>query len=188
MIYKYLDGNFIRRMKKINFNSKACINISTESYSGKESSPKGLGYSAVTYPIGQEMIGVDKQIWSVQMKNGKKVWFRKSGMPILTHEEPIITNSNEESVIVPQQQTTVEIKTEEIPQQVIEEVIEKKTVKTDYSIFYTYYSNKLKSENMEKGIKKEPKDIRDETIEEWNKLKKNKKELQELLNIIKNKR
>ncbi len=173
-------------MKKINFNSKACINISTESYSGKESSPKGLGYSAVTYPIGQEMIGVDKQVWSVQMKNGKKVWFRKSGMPVLTHEEPIITNSNEEPDI-PQQQTPIEIKTD-IQEQVIEEVIEKKTVKTDYSIFYSYYSNKLKTENIEKGIKKEPKDIRDETIEEWNKLKKNKKELQELLNIIKNKR
>jgi hypothetical protein len=174
-------------MKKINFNSKTCINISTESYSGKESSPKGLGYSAITYPIGHEMIGVDKQIWSVQMKNGKKVWFRKSGMPVLTHEEPLITNSNEEPVILPPQ-TSVEIKTDEIQQEVKEVVVEKKTVKTDYSIFYSYYSNKLKNENMEKGIKKEPKDIRDETIEEWNKLKKNKKELQELLNIIKNKR
>lgn len=175
-------------MKKINFNSKACINISTESYSGKESSPKGLGYSAVTYPIGHEMIGVDKQVWSVQMKNCKKVWFRKSGMPVLTHEEPIITNANDEPIIQQQQQQTpIEIKTDN-QEQVIEEVVEKKTVKTDYSIFYSYYSNKLKTENIEKGIKKEPKDIRDETIEEWNKLKKNKKELQELLNIIKNKR
>jgi hypothetical protein len=176
-------------MKKINFNSKACINISTESYSGKENSPKGLGYSAVTYPIGHEMIGVDKQVWSVQMKNCKKVWFRKSGMPVLTHEEPIITNANDEPIIQQQQQqqTPIEIKTDN-QEQVIEEVVEKKTVKTDYSIFYSYYSNKLKTENIEKGIKKEPKDIRDETIEEWNKLKKNKKELQELLNIIKNKR
>jgi len=173
-------------MKKINFNSKACINISTESYSGKENSPKGLGYSAITYAIGHEMIGVDKQIWSVQMKNGKKVWFRKSGMPVLTHEEPLITNPNEDPVIITP--LPVEIKTDEIQEQPIEEVVEKKIVKTDYSIFYTYYSNKLKNENMEKGIKKEPKDIRDETIEEWNKLKKNKKELQELLNIIKNKR
>jgi len=172
-------------MKKINFNSKSCINISTETYSGKECSPKGLGYSAITYSIGHEMTGVDKQIWSVQMKNGKKVWFRKSGMPVLTHEEPLITNPHEDPVINP---ITIENKIDEKKEEITDEVVEKKVIKTDYSIFYSYYSNKLKTEYMEKGEKKEAKDIRDETIETWNKLKKNKKELQELLNIIKNKR
>jgi hypothetical protein len=174
-------------MKKINFNSKNCINISTESYSGKEYSPKGLGYSAVTYPIGHEMIGVDKQIWSVQMKNCKKVWFRKSGMPILTHEEPIITNHNEDPVI--NQIASIESIDNKTNEDIIEEVNDKKQpIKTNYSLFYTYYSNKLKEEYKEKGIKKEPKEIRDETIEEWNKLKKNKKDLEDLINIIKNKR
>ena len=81
-------------------NNYQCVNISSESYTGKEQSPKGLGYSAVPYNIGFEKEGVDKQLWVVQMKNNKKVWFRKNGMPKVTHEEPLITiNTIEEPKI-----------------------------------------------------------------------------------------
>lgn len=168
-------------MKKISFNSKHCININTECFTGKESSPKGLGYSAVAYSIGHEMVGVDKQIWSVQMKNGKKVWFRKSGMPVLTHEEPIITNPLQDPIIVPTVIEPNKISTTDEP-------VVKKPVKTDYSIFYSYYANKLKTEYAQSNEKKTAAEIKDETIKYWNSLKKNKKELQELLNIIKNNR
>ena len=77
-------------MKRVS-NNYQCINVSNETYTGKEMSPKGLGYSAVGFDIGFEKEGVDKQLWVVQMKNNKKVWFRKSGMPKVTHEEPLIS-------------------------------------------------------------------------------------------------
>jgi len=154
--------------------TNSCFNITTETFNGKEQSPKGLGFSAVAYNIGYEMIGKDELIWSVQMKNNKKVWFRKNGMPIVTHEEPIIKE-------VP-----------EIQDEIIEEKqpikeTSKEIKKTDYNIFYSYYTSKLKEENKKNGIKKENKVIKDDTITEWNRLKKNKKELELLMISIKNK-
>jgi|LakMenE01Jun11ns_1017448.scaffolds.fasta_scaffold9785349_2 Xaa-Pro aminopeptidase len=162
-------------MKKIT-NNFQCINIASECYTGKEQSPKGLGYSAVTYNIGFEKEGVDKQLWSVQMKNNKKVWFRKSGMPQVTHEEPIITDINQNKEIIEEEKPNIvnEIKEEEPKQK-----------KTDFNLFYKYYSNKLKEENIQKGLNKKPKVIQEESYTEWNRLKKNKEELNELLLLIK---
>jgi len=162
-------------MKRIN-NNYQCYNIVTETYTGKELSPKGLGISAVGYDIGYEKEGVDKQLWVVQMKNGKKVWFKKSGMPKITHEEPLLNEISE--IKEDKQIKEQEIKTEnnKIPQ-------DKKS--TDYTLFYKYYSNKLKTENKEKGLNKNNKDIQNEIFEEWARLKKNKKELDEILKIIK---
>jgi hypothetical protein len=160
MIKKFLPNN-------------SCFNISTETFNGKEQSPKGLGYSAVAYNIGYEMNGQDGLIWSVQMKNNKKVWFRKNGMLIVTHEEPLITE-------IPEQPP------QEIPEQPPQE-IPKEVKKTDYTIFYKYYTSKIKEENIKNGIKQENKTIKDETIAEWNRLKKNKKELELFMISIKNK-
>ena len=158
-------------MRKVNFNNKSCINVSSEFYTGKECSPKGLGYSAIIYDIGYEKIGTDNQIWSVQMKNGKKVWFRKSGMPQqMTHEEPLITE---------------EIK-EEIKEEI--EIVSQPQVKnnkTDYNIFCSYYTNKLKTENTINGMKKSNMEIRTEAIEEWKKLKLDKSLLESTMKQIK---
>jgi len=154
--------------------TNSCFNITTETFNGKEQSPKGLGISAVAYNIGYEMIGKDELIWSVQMKNNKKVWFRKNGMPIVTHEEPVIKEVPEiQNEIVEEQQPIKEAS--------------KEIKKTDYNIFYSYYTSKLKEENQKNGIKKENKVIKDDTIAEWNRLKKNKRELELLMISIKNK-
>lgn len=172
-------------MKRIN-NNFQCINISTETYTGKEMSPKGIGYSAVGYDIGFEKEGVDKLLWVVQMKNNKKVWYRKNGMPKVSHEEPLITSINgisqsfeinnenkidNETLIIDNSSKKEEIKT-----------------KTDFQLFYNYYSNKLKQENIDNKLNKKPKTIQEETYIEWNRLKKNKVELNELLLLIKNNR
>ena len=53
----------------IKTNKKNCINISTDSYSGKEQSPKGFGYSADGFELNYEKIGQDSRIWIVQIKN-----------------------------------------------------------------------------------------------------------------------
>jgi len=173
-------------MKKATSNNFQCINISNETYTGKEMSPKGLGYSAVGYDIGFEKEGVDKQIWVVQLKNSKKVWFRKNGMFKVSHEEPLITLNNINSV----NNINIE-KKENIEDKIEIETIKKEENKkkiTDFQIFYSYYSNKLKEENKEKSLNKTPKLIQEETYIEWNRLKKNKVELNELLLLIKNKR
>ncbi len=171
-------------MKRVS-NNYQCVNVSNETYTGKEQSPKGMGFSALGYDIGFEKEGIDKQLWVVQIKNNKKVWFRKNGMPKVTHEEPLITendssndsissNDNNETII-----TEVKEITEEKPKTI--------NKKTDFNLFYNYYSTILKEENKEKGLNKKPKQIQEETYSEWNRLKKNKEELKELLLLINNK-
>ena len=178
-------------MKRVN-NNYQCTNVSTETYTGKEQSPKGIGFSAVGYEVGFEKEGVDKLLWVVQMKNNKKVWFRKNGMPKVSHEEPLITDTTDST------SNTSDIKNEnpdndnDETKEVINteiQITKKETVskKTDFNIFYKYHSNKLKEENKEKGLNKKPKEIQEETYSEWNRIKKNKDELNELLLLIKNK-
>jgi len=170
-------------MKKIS-NNFQCINISNETYTGKELSPKGLGYSAVAYDIGFKKTGANGEMWIVQIKNGKKVWFKESGMPKVSHEEPIITN------VIPQ--IIEDVKESDESVETVEPVVitskkEEVKPKTDFQLFYNHYSNILKDENIEKKLNKKPKTIQEETYAEWNRLKKNKVELNELLLLIKNK-
>jgi hypothetical protein len=72
-------------------NKIPCSNISTETYTGKEQSPKRFGLSAEGFEINYEKEGFDKQIWSVQIKNNRKVWVRNCNRVNITHEEPVIT-------------------------------------------------------------------------------------------------
>ena len=171
-------------MKKMN-NNFQCLNITTETYTGKEMSPKGFGYSAVGFPIGYEKEGVDKLIWIVQMNNNKKVWFRKHTISKITHEEPLITDNDNINEIENKTNDVIQEK-KEIPSVVVEEKQEKKI--TDYNYFYKYYSNKLKTENKDKNLKKSNKDIQTEIFNEWHrlKIKENKIELDNLIEIIKN--
>lgn len=175
-------------MKRVN-NNYQCVNIATETYTGKEQSPKGIGFSAVAYEVGFEKEGVDKLLWVVQMKNNKKVWFRKNGMSKVSHEEPLITETTDISNLT--NDNKIENYNNEIKEVINTEtqVTKKETVskKTDYNIFYKYHSNKLKEENKEKGLNKKPKEIQDETYNEWNRIKNNKDELNELLLLINNK-
>jgi len=55
---------------------KPCVNNSQFSYSGKELSPLGNGYSADAEQVGTIMEGRDKSMWMIGIKNGVKVWNR----------------------------------------------------------------------------------------------------------------
>ena len=80
----------------IKTNKKICINLSTDTYTGKEQSPKGFGYSADAFELNYEKTGQDNRIWIVQIKNNRKVWIRRStNISNITHEEPIINNDND---------------------------------------------------------------------------------------------
>lgn len=175
-------------MKKIN-NNYQCSNVPTETYTKKEQSPKGLGLSAVGYDINYELKGVDNEIWVVQFKNGKKVWYRKSGMPKITHEEPLIDDNSKIKDNAEINEIGKEVKEEGVLNTTTQTKVQGEKKMTDYNYFYHYYNQKLKAENekKDKTSKKKPKEIQTEIFEEWNRLKLNKSELEELLKVIKNK-
>ena len=129
-------NDFIINMKN---NKIPCSNISTETYTGKEQSPKRFGLSAEGFEINYEKEGYDKQIWSVQLKNGRKVWVRNCNrVNIITHEEPIITNYNTPQLI--EEKSSDEKDTNDsiiVTTNQPNNNSEKK--KTDYNIFIKYY-------------------------------------------------
>ena len=55
---------------------KSCANHLSYAYTGKESSPLGLGLCAEAEEMGTVKEGRDKNMWMVGMKAGKKVWAR----------------------------------------------------------------------------------------------------------------
>jgi hypothetical protein len=166
-----------------------CSNVSTESYTGKEQSPKRFGLSAEGFDINFEKEGFDNQIWSVQLKNNRKVWVRKTNIVKITHEEPLInstiptlTSQSIDPAII-NNDDVIEIHSNDdkiIDTINISDKPEKK--KTDYNIFIKYYLDKLKSENKDKTPHKILFQI---TTQEWARLKKFPDELKILMNNIK---
>ena len=75
---------------------KACINCPKMFYTGKEQSPLHYGLSAEGYELNSAMEGFDKQIWIVDIKNGKKVWIRKDSVVRISKEEPLIKDEEEQ--------------------------------------------------------------------------------------------
>ena len=183
-----------------------CSNVSTESYTGKEQSPKRFGLSAEGFDLNYEKEGFDKLIWIVQIKNNRKVWVRKNNITTITHEEPVIQDipiqiintentygddesnyTNSDNVI-----EEVQIKEEEEPEIVKDTDSDIKSddssnktdkKKTDYNIFLKYYLNKLKSEDSNKSVAH--KIIFQMATTEWARLKKNPTELKTLIEDIK---
>ena len=74
---------------------KACINCHNMFYTGNEQSPLHYGLSAEGYELKTAMEGFDKQLWIVDIKNGKKVWIRKDSIIRITKEEPLIKDKDE---------------------------------------------------------------------------------------------
>ena len=62
-----------------------CVNDGNSTYTGKEPSPKGLGYCAHAVKLGEIMIGKNKKEWIiVETKNKIKKW--------VPYNEEFITN------------------------------------------------------------------------------------------------
>lgn len=75
---------------------RTCKNDSRFTFTGKESSPRGLGFCAEAEVVGTRMEGRDKTHWMVIIKNGVHVWTR---VPTeLVPEEPIIKGMSEMSL------------------------------------------------------------------------------------------
>ena len=185
-------------------NKSQCTNVSTESYTGKEQSPKRFGLSAEGFDINFEKEGFDKLIWVVQIKNTRKVWVRKNNITTITHEEPIIPDikthklidnptDDKDDVIISDNE---DIKDNDTNNKDKEDIKDNSIIndndssksdkkKTDYNIFLKYYLNKLKEDEENKLLAH--KVIFQMTIQEWARLKKNPTELKSLIETIKNK-
>lgn len=169
-------------------NKKSCINISTDTYSGKEQSPKGFGYSADGFDINYEKTGQDNRIWIVQIKNNRKVWVRKNtNISNITHEEPIINDENKDSLLItaPDNKNLIESNdtNESNESNELNELNEskgskekekEKEKKTDYNIFLKYYLEIIKiiNETKPKSERKTNKELFNETVSEWKIIKK----------------
>ena len=177
-------------------NKLPCNNVSTETYTGKEQSPKRFGLSAEGFDLNFEKEGYDGKIWIVQIKNNRKVWVRKNIITKITHEEPLITNDGiseitsdsigsigNDRIDNDQKSEIIEEKKEEAATVIQPQItVEKK--KTDYNIFSKYYLDKLKKEDINKTAHKI---LFQQTIQEWTRLKNNPNELKILMEQLKNK-
>jgi hypothetical protein len=173
-------------------NKMPCSNVSTETYTGKEQSPKRFGLSAEGFDLNHELQGFDGKIWIVQYKNNRKVWVRKNIIAIVTHEQPIITDTNIEPIISNneiaeepnEEKEDSSNKTNEESQKlevvVVADNNDKK--KTDYNIFVKYYLDKLKKEDTNKTANKT---LFQQTTQEWARLKKNPNELKVIMDQLK---
>lgn len=189
-------------------NKQPCNNVSTETYTGKEQSPKRFGLSAEGYDLNFEKEGYDGKIWIVQIKNNRKVWVRKNIITKITHEEPLITidangngnnndsgngnansddNANGSNDSGNDNANGDDDKKPEIIEEPVVEIaiipevtVEKK--KTDYNIFIKYYLDKLKKEDTNKTPNKI---LFQQTTQEWSRLKNNPSELKILMEQIK---
>ena len=194
---------FIMKSNKI-----PCSNVSTESYTGKEQSPKRFGLSAEGFDINFEKEGFDNQIWCVQIKNNRKVWAKKCNISKITHEIPLLTpnhslvDAKTDDIVYDTAKTddiNDDSKTDDINDDSFktkdikkskdsssttkkDDKIEKK--KTDYNIFIKFYLDKLKADNKDN---KPNSDLFTATTDEWRRLKKNPEELKILMDSIKNK-
>ena len=175
-------------------NKSPCINISTESYTGKEQSPKRFGLSAEGFDINYEREGFDKKIWIVQYKNNRKVWVRKNINTYITHEEPILSDVKSDDVksddVKSDDVKSDDVKSDDVKSDDIETNDDSKSEgssnksekkKTDYNIFLKYYLNKLKSEENNKTTPH--KIIFQMATQEWARLKKNPDELKNLIDF-----
>jgi hypothetical protein len=77
---------------------KQCSNHPKYMYSGKESSPLGLGIAAEPLVLGTIQEGRDKTNWIVALKNGVKVWSRITRMSEIHDREEEVNNVEEKPV------------------------------------------------------------------------------------------
>lgn len=87
---------------------KVCLNCSTSYYTGKEQSPLHFGLSAEGYEINSIMEGFDKDLWIVEVRNGKKVWTKKEHINKMTFEIPLINETTLPITLSAQTETTIQ--------------------------------------------------------------------------------
>jgi len=123
-------------------------------YSGKESSPLGLGIAAEPLVLGTIQEGKDKTNWIVALKNGVKVWSRITRMSELRdREEETVKKIDEKNTKTAHAHVHVSVSVNEDDK--TEAVSPKKARKpTDYNIYMKYTLMRLAKEQTELEPKK----------------------------------
>ena len=85
---------------------KQCINHPKYVYSGKESSPLGLGIAAEPITLGTIQEGRDKTNWIVTIKNGVKVWSRITRLSEIRDRDKEEKENTIEEDKIPKKKTT----------------------------------------------------------------------------------
>jgi hypothetical protein len=157
---------------------KQCSNYPKATYSGKEQSPLRFGLSAEGYPLNTILEGYDKLPWIVQNKNNRKVWIRHLVNERITHEDPVITEKDIETVTedIKQEQT-------EPDNSCVISIAVKKT--TDYNVFLSYRLKQLKKENKDMETECDNKTLFNKVMDEWKLLKASPLELKSVIEKIK---
>lgn len=138
----------------------SCINVSNMTYTGRELSPLGRGFSAEGYELNTIMSGCDNIDWIVKYKNNRKVWVRYEGkIDKIIHEEPNEQNKNT------------------IP--IVEEPKNEKKVNN-----YIKYMSKRKEEMKVNQCKMTAKEIYNQILQEWKELKKDPVKMTEIINTL----
>jgi hypothetical protein len=157
---------------------KQCSNFPKATYSGKEQSPLRFGLSAEGYSLNTVLEGNDKLPWIVQIKNNRKVWIRHLINEKITHEDPVITEKDIETVKedIKEDQT-------ECDNSCTISVAVKKT--TDYNVFLSYRLKQLKKENKDMENDCDNKTLFNKVMDEWKLLKASPFELKSVIDKIK---
>ena len=74
-----------------------CINDKAKNYTGKEPSPKGLGYCSSSEEVGKIMVGKDGNNWIVIETKKCKKWLKVNNK---TKNEKVNKTKNEEEKII----------------------------------------------------------------------------------------
>lgn len=140
---------------------KQCSNHPKYMYSGKESSPLGLGIAAEPLVLGTVQEGRDKTNWIVTLKNGIKVWSRITRMSEI--------RDREEETIKTKTETEKSMKENNDDSNTPTPSPKKATTRkpTDYNIYMKYMLMRLAKERTDL----EPKKRIAHAVEVWQSLK-----------------
>ena len=133
-----LEERNLKKTKDNIMNKIDCVNNTDEikySYTGKEKTPLGRGFSAAAEKIGTIMKGADGTNWICIVKNRLHVWGR-APTEMLEKQEPVIKSSNNaqkniETEAEKPKKSAAKKKTEVVKPVEVEEVVEAEPVKEE---------------------------------------------------------
>lgn len=121
-----------------------CHNDSRYLYSGKESSPLGLGFAPDPYVLGHIMEGRDKTKWVVTSKNSIKVWSRITQLSDTKETQETVAK------VVPRKKTTKTLQetkpSDTLPEPPSPSPSPPKRKPTNYNIYMKYKLKQLAKE------------------------------------------
>lgn len=155
-----------------------CSNNPKYMYSGKESSPLGLGIAAEPLILGTIQEGRDKTNWIVALKNGVHVWSRITRMSEIEDKENEVPHKQDEEQEAPPVKKKPAASRKKPAKEAEPE--EQKRPSTNYNIYMSYRLKQLANEDS--SLK--PKERVAHAVAEWKSMSaESKKEIVEIARV-----